>query len=172
MVENRQGVKMTNQDSFSERAPNIAASVARHGTVGHLALLVLGTWLLGPVIVEKYRNEPNIRSDITIMQLDDRPVVADKISVNYPNSGSKITWMEDSDGVWQCQKYWENLWSKPSHIVWEIAGFTNCNPPTDKEYRICAKYSIRTATGRNVIFGEAVSFCSEYYDPREDNFNF
>lgn len=150
--------------------PNLRETAKRQSGLGNVAILMLGAWLLFPYIVDRYRNEPAIFSELVAYTDEGVPFVHETINVKYPNRGSRNNLLLDEEGRIICARNAVSYWEKTQEYDWYASGFVGCELP-DQPWRVCTIYSVASKSGIERKFGADREFCTEMVYPTEERVN-
>lgn len=150
--------------------PNLRDTVRRQSRTGNLAILLLGAWLLVPYLMDRYRGEPTISSDLYAYMEDGIPFVQESITVKYPNRGSRNNILVDDEDRIVCARNAVSYWEQSQINQWYAEGFVGCDVP-DRPYRICTVYSVASKSGIERKFGAGREFCTQMVYPQREAVN-
>lgn len=149
---------------------NLGSTLDRWGKPSTLLLAALTVAYFGPGVWDRHiRERPWITAALAI----ERPaysgpelLIRDVIEADYPVSGERLIWVEDSQGARLCGSHREDSWEGRSVRTWSAAAFFDhaCRLPA-AAWRACTKFVVSTNWGTRASFGP---YCSDFHSGPAD----
>ena len=144
------------------RCTHLSAAIHRHTTPGALLLLMFAALIFGPTLWDTMRGEPWIENRLAVVQNSTGAIVVEDLIVTRGAvHGLRVNTVEMEDGSVFCSIEHHNTWEGERNRFWRTEAFTGCALP-QSPYRICARFSVASDSGRQQYFGP---FCSGITKP-------